>query len=32
MEARKHAVPVASFGSGDDRVQVLRVSEHWKLP
>ncbi|MFC4147609.1 glycosyltransferase family 39 protein [Micromonospora mangrovi] len=32
MEARKHAVPVASFGSGDDRVQVLRVSEHWMLP
>ncbi|MGC1215238.1 MAG: glycosyltransferase family 39 protein [Micromonospora sp.] len=32
MEARKHAVPVASFGSGDDRVQVFRVSEHWELP
>lgn len=32
MEARKHAVPVASFGTGDDRVQVFRVSEHWELP
>ncbi|WP_446219382.1 glycosyltransferase family 39 protein [Micromonospora sp. IBHARD004] len=32
MEARKHAVPVASFGTGDDRVQVYRVSEHWELP
>ncbi|MEV1144653.1 glycosyltransferase family 39 protein [Micromonospora sp. NPDC049799] len=32
MEARKHAVQVASFGTGDDRVRVLRVSEHWELP
>ncbi|NYF59489.1 glycosyltransferase family 39 protein [Micromonospora purpureochromogenes] len=31
MEARKHAVPVASFGTGDDRVRVFRVSEHWEL-
>jgi hypothetical protein len=30
MEARKHAVPVATFGSGNDRVQVLRVSEWWR--
>lgn len=32
MEARKHAVPVATFGTGDDRVQVYRVSERWELP
>ncbi|MFR9776356.1 glycosyltransferase family 39 protein [Micromonospora sp. MS34] len=32
MEARKHAVPVAAFGTGDDRVQVLRVSDRWELP
>jgi hypothetical protein len=28
-EARKHAVPVAAFGSGDDGVKVYRVSTHW---
>lgn len=32
VEARKHAVPVASFGAGDDRVQVYRVSAHWEVP
>jgi hypothetical protein len=29
-EARKHAVAVARFGSGDDGVQVYRVSRHWR--
>jgi hypothetical protein len=30
VEARKHAVPVASFGSGDDGVTVYRVSTLWR--
>ncbi|HZD00971.1 MAG TPA: hypothetical protein VFA46_12520 [Actinomycetes bacterium] len=30
MEARKHAVSVARFGSGDDGVQVYRVSRYWR--
>ena len=30
LEARKHAVAVARFGSGDDGVQVLRVSRYWR--
>lgn len=30
MEARKHAVPVASFGSGDDGVTIYRVSALWR--
>jgi hypothetical protein len=30
LEARKHAVPVASFGSGDDGVTVYRVSALWR--
>ena len=30
MEARKHAVPVASFGEGADRVEIYRVSDHWR--
>ena len=30
MEARKHAVAVASFGSGDDGVPVYRVSALWR--
>jgi hypothetical protein len=30
VEARKHAVPVASFGSGDDGVTVYRVSALWR--
>jgi hypothetical protein len=30
MEARKHAVPVAAFGSGDDGVRVYRVSRYWR--
>jgi hypothetical protein len=30
MEARKHAVAVARFGSGDDGVQVYRVSRYWR--
>ena len=29
-EARKHAVAVARFGSGDDGVQVYRVSRYWR--
>jgi hypothetical protein len=29
MEARKHAVPVATFGTGPDRVQIFRVSNRW---
>jgi hypothetical protein len=29
-EARKHAVPVARSGSGDDGVQVYRVSRYWR--
>jgi hypothetical protein len=32
MEARKHAVAVASFGTGPDRVQIYRVTHHWKPP
>lgn len=32
IEARKHAVVVASFGSGDDGVQIYRVSRYWRLP
>jgi hypothetical protein len=32
MEARKHAVPVATFGSVDDGVQIYRVSRYWRLP
>jgi hypothetical protein len=30
IEARKHAVAVASFGVGDDGVQVYRVSRYWR--
>ena len=30
MEARKHAVAVAEFGSGDDGVRVYRVSRYWQ--
>lgn len=30
MEARKHAVPVAVFGAGDDGVTVSRVSSYWR--
>jgi hypothetical protein len=30
LEARKHAVPVASFGGGDDGVTVYRVSALWR--
>ena len=30
MEARKHAVPVAQFGSGRDGVQIYRVSRWWR--
>jgi hypothetical protein len=30
MEARKHAVAVARFGSGDDGVRVYRVSRYWR--
>jgi hypothetical protein len=29
-EARKHAVPVARFGSGDDGVRIYRVSRYWR--
>jgi hypothetical protein len=29
-EARKHAVAVARFGSGDDGVQIYRVSGYWR--
>jgi hypothetical protein len=29
-EASKHAVAVASFGSGSDGVRVLRVSKYWR--
>ena len=29
-EARKHAVAVARFGSGDDGVQIYRVSRYWR--
>lgn len=32
IEARKHAVAVASFGTGSDRVQIFRVSSQWELP
>ncbi|GLZ28253.1 hypothetical protein Lesp02_04430 [Lentzea sp. NBRC 105346] len=30
LEARKHAVAAARFGSGGDGVVVYRVSEHWR--
>jgi hypothetical protein len=30
MEARKHAVAVATFGTGDDGVRVYRVSSYWR--
>jgi hypothetical protein len=30
MEARKHAVAVARFGSGDDGVRIYRVSRYWR--
>jgi hypothetical protein len=30
MEARKHAVAVSSFGSGNDGVSVYRVSGYWQ--
>jgi hypothetical protein len=30
MEARRHAVVVARFGSGDDGVQIYRVSRYWR--
>jgi hypothetical protein len=29
-EARKHAVVVAQFGSGDDGVRIYRVSRYWR--
>jgi hypothetical protein len=29
-EARKHAVAVARFGSGDDGVRIYRVSRYWR--
>jgi hypothetical protein len=29
-EARKHAVPVARFGRGDDGVRIYRVSRYWR--
>jgi hypothetical protein len=29
-EARKHAVVVARFGSGDDGVEIYRVSRYWR--
>ena len=29
-EARKHAVAVARFGSGDDGVRIYRVSRYWQ--
>ena len=29
-EARKHAVAVAQFGSGDDGVRIYRVSRYWR--
>jgi hypothetical protein len=29
-EARKHAVVVARFGSGDDGVRIYRVSRYWR--
>jgi hypothetical protein len=30
MEARRHAVVVARFGSGDDGVRIYRVSRYWR--
>jgi len=30
MEARRHAVVVARFGSGGDGVQIYRVSRYWR--
>jgi hypothetical protein len=30
MEASRHAVVVARFGSGDDGVRIYRVSRHWR--
>jgi hypothetical protein len=30
--ARKHARPAVSFGRGDDRVTIWRVSPGWRLP
>jgi hypothetical protein len=30
MEARKHSVVVARFGSGDDGVRIYRVSRYWR--
>jgi hypothetical protein len=30
IEARKHAVVVATFGSGDDSVRIYRVSRYWR--
>ncbi|HEV2778870.1 MAG TPA: hypothetical protein VGX25_05660 [Actinophytocola sp.] len=30
LEARKHAVAVTSFGTGDDGVTVYRVSRYWE--
>ncbi|HZD69634.1 MAG TPA: hypothetical protein VFA45_12190 [Actinomycetes bacterium] len=30
LEARKHAVVVARFGSGDDGVRVCRISRYWR--
>ena len=29
-EARKHAVAVAQFGSGDDGIRIYRVSRYWR--
>ena len=29
-EARKHAVAVARFGSGDDGIRIYRVSRYWR--
>jgi hypothetical protein len=30
IEARRHAVVVARFGSGDDGIRIYRVSRHWR--
>jgi hypothetical protein len=32
LEARRHAVPVATFGSGADGVKVYRVNSLWTRP
>ena len=30
VEARRHAVAVATFGEGDDGVRIYRVSRYWE--